>query len=196
MRFPHHAAKTGQRLSYTQLLHMRRLLLIFSTSFILYSCDPGRNALTGKVDAYVPVYNSLSDVQKISVVAQQPTLLAGKIYAYKNYIFQNDLNTGIHIIDNSDPQNPKKIAFIKIPMTSEIAVKGNYLYANNYVDLVVFNITNAANPQFVKRVPGVFSATSQKFPTASNGYFQCPDVSKGIVIRWELQNIDIPNCRR
>ena len=88
MRFPHHAAKTGQRLSYTQLLHMRRLLLIFSTSFILYSCDPGRNALTGKVDAYVPVYNSLSDVQKISVVAQQPTLLAGKIYAYKNYIFQ------------------------------------------------------------------------------------------------------------
>lgn len=175
---------------------MRQFILVLSASLFLYSCDPGKNDLTGTVDAYVPVYGSLSEINQISVEPHKPTLQAGKIYAYGNYIFQNDLYSGIHIIDNTDHKNPVKIAFLKIPLSTEIAVKGNYLYTNNYIDLVVFDITNPANPQLVKRVNNVFPPTTQKFPDVSNVYFQCPDNSKGIVIRWELQNIMIPNCRR
>ncbi len=109
---------------------------------------------------------------------------------------ENDLNTGIHIIDNSNHNQPVKIAFLNLPLSTEIAVKGNYLYANNYVDLVVFDISQPANPKLVKRVSNIFPPENQQYPPYSNVYFQCPDKSRGLIVRWELQNIDIPNCRR
>jgi LVIVD repeat len=175
---------------------MRRFILILSTSLFLIGCDPAKDDLIGTVDAYVPVYGSFSEIHQISVEPPKPTLQAGNIYAYGNYIFQNDLYSGIHIIDNRNHHNPVKIAFLKLPLSTEIAVKGNYLYANNYVDLVVFDITDPAKPQLVKRVNNVIQPSDQKFPPFSNVYFQCPDNSKGIVVRWELQNMIIPNCRR
>lgn len=176
---------------------MRKLLLLFSTAIFFYACNlPSANDVSGKVDAYVPVYTSLAEVEQVSVMPQQLTSVAGKIYAYGNYIFQNDVNSGIHIIDNSNKSDPKKIAFLKLPLSTEIAVKGNYLYANNYVDLVVFDITDPYNPKMVKRVKNVFPAENQDYPPASNVYFQCVDKSKGVVAKWELKNIDAPKCRR
>ncbi len=65
---------------------------------------------------------------------------SGKIYAFGNYIFQNDLNKGIHLIDNTDPLHLQKIAFLNIPYNTEFAVKGNYIYANNGNDLVVVDV--------------------------------------------------------
>jgi len=175
---------------------MRQLILLFSISLFLYACDPAKDELIGTVDAYVPVYSSIAEINQISVEPQKQTLHAGKIYAYGDYIFQNDLYSGIHIIDNTDRNNPRKIAFLKLPLSTEIAVKDNYLYSDNYNDLVVFDISDPAKPLLVKRVNNVIAPASQKFPPFSNVYFQCPDNSKGIIVRWELRNINIPNCRR
>jgi hypothetical protein len=175
---------------------MRKLSCIFFTSIILFSCDPKPEGIPMPMEKYVPVYASAAEVQKISVEPQKPTVNAGKIYAYGNYIFQNDLFSGIHIIENSEKDNPVKVAFLKLPLNSEIAIKGNYLYANNYTDLVVFDVTNPASPQFVKRVAGVFPPANQEFPPYTNVYFKCVDKSKGIVVRWEKQDIPTPNCRR
>ena len=174
---------------------MRKLLLIIISASFLFSCDTKPDmGMTNHI--YVPVYSTLAAVQQYSVESQQPTVQAGKIYAYKNYIFQNDLFTGVHIIDNKD-HDPTKIAFLKIPLNSDIAIKGNYLYANNYTDLVVFDITNPANPQFVKRVANVFPPVSQDYPPFKNVYFQCTDKSKGIIIRWEQNDsLPLPKCRR
>lgn len=174
---------------------MKKFTIILITSLFLFSCDPRRD-LQGTVDTYVPVYVSLPEIHKISLESQKPTANPGKIYAYSNYIFQNDLNSGIHIIDNRDHKNPVKIAFLNLPLNTEMAIKGNYLYANNYVDLVVFDISNPANAQLVKRVADVFPPADQDFPPFKNIYFKCPDKSKGIILRWEKQNIPIPNCRR
>ena len=162
----------------------------------MHACSPPDNNISGNTDAYVPVYSLLTEIDQISVGPQKPTVQAGKIYAYGNYIFQNDLNTGIHIIDNSNRNSPKKIAFLKLPFSTEIAVKGNYLYSNNYVDLVVFDIADPANPKLVKRVANVFPPANQQYPPFTNTYFQCPDKSKGIIVRWDLQNIPVPKCRR
>ena len=174
---------------------MRKLLLIIISASFLFSCDPKPNmGITNHI--YVPVYSTLAAVQQYSVEPQQPTVQAGKIYVYGNYIFQNDLYTGIHIINNKN-NDPVKIAFLKIPLNSDIAIKGNYLYANNYTDLVVFNITDPAHPQFVKRVADVFPPVSQDYPPFTNVYFQCTDKSKGIVTRWEQNDsLPLPNCRR
>jgi hypothetical protein len=174
---------------------MKLLLILFLIVF--FSCTPENNSSpSGQIDAYVPVYASTENVTQISVEAAKPIAEAGKIYAFGNFIFQNDLNTGIHIIDASDKKAPKKISFLKLPLSTEIAVKGNYLYANNYRDIVVFDISNPAEPRLVKRVSNVFPPVNQKFPPFSNTYFECPDEAKGVVIRWELKTIKIPKCRR
>ena len=54
----------------------------------------------------------------------------GKLYIFGNYIFLNEIDKGIHIIDNSNPASPKNVAFIDIPGNLDMAVKGNILYAD------------------------------------------------------------------
>lgn len=175
---------------------MKRLLIPLIMLFLFSCTRENDNRLSGQTDAYVPVYASAENVTQITVEAAKPVTEAGKIYAYGNYIFQNDFNTGIHIIDATDKKIPKKIAFLKIPLSTELAVKGNFLYANNYSDIVVFDISNPAQPQFVKRISNVFPPINQKYPPLSNIYFECPDEAKGIVVRWELKRINTPKCRR
>jgi len=174
-----------------------KITAITLTILLFFSCTTKNDlAPTGTTEAYVPIYASAVNIKQISVEQSRPIQQAGKIYAYGNYIFQNDVNTGIHIIDNTNRNNPQKVAFISLPLSTEIAVKGNFLYANNYTDIVVFDITNPANPKLVKRLSNVFPEANQQYPPVSNAAFECPDPSKGIIVNWELQTIKTPNCRR
>ena len=59
-----------------------------------------------------------------------------------DYIFVNDVNKGIHIIDNTNPVIPKAFAYIKIPGNEDISVKDDFLYADSASDLLVFDISN------------------------------------------------------
>lgn len=162
----------------------------------LAACNPTNENANIKVMAYVPVYASPQTSKLISSEPVRTTTNAGKIYAYGNYLFQVEQNEGIHVIDNSNPQQAKKIGFIKIPGASELAIKANYLYTNNINDLVVLDISNIASPQVVNRVADAFPPVDQSYPPASRGYFECPDASKGTVIGWEEKLIDNPKCRR
>lgn len=175
---------------------MKRLLIPLIILFFFSCTRENNNMPSGQMDAYVPVYASAENVTQISVEAAKPITEAGKIYAYGNYIFQNDLNTGIHIIDATDKKFPQKISFLKIPLSTELAVKGNFMYVNNYKDMLVFNISNPAQPLLVKRVSNVFPPVNQKYPPFSQIYFECPDENKGVVVRWELKRINTPKCRR
>lgn len=80
----------------------------------------------------------------------------GKIYFKDNYIFINEIKEGIHIINNADPSNPQNIGFIKIPGNVDMAVYGNILYADSYMDLVSIDISNPSQPQVLHRVEDVF----------------------------------------
>lgn len=90
-----------------------------------------------------PVTMSLDEVRKsIAVLPSKEIEESGKIYSYENYVFVNDKNKGVHIIDNRNSKNPRKIAYINIPGNVDISVKNNILYANSFVDLVIFDISN------------------------------------------------------
>ena len=145
--------------------------------------------------AWVPVYMQPAEMDAIAISNARTTEKSGKIYAWGNYIFQNDQNKGIHIIDNTDQANPKKIAFLSIPYNSEFAVRGSYIYANNVNDLVVIDISDVLHPVVAKRIDNAFPYVNQKYPQ-QNGRFVCPDPSKGTVVGWELQDIKSANCRR
>ena len=164
---------------------------------LLISCvRENNNFQTGRQQAYVPVYISAATGSEIKIESPRPTEAAGKIYVFGNYLFQNDINNGIHIINAADRANPRKIAFIKIPLSTEVAVKGNFLYSNNLADLVTLDISNPVVPVLVNRTKDVFPLSNQQYPPFNNVSFECADPGKGIVAKWELKTVDNPKCRR
>lgn len=82
---------------------------------------------------------------------------AGKIYIYGKYLFVNEFYKGIHVYDNSNPRAPKSVSFLNIPGNIDMAVKGNYLYADSYGDLVVMNISDPEHATVAKWMEGVVS---------------------------------------
>jgi hypothetical protein len=109
----------------------------------------------------------------------------GKIYIYGNYIFLNESNEGIHIIDNSNPSAPKNLAFINIPGNIDMAVKGRILYADSYSDLVAFDISNPQNVVAKKFVNNVFPYRGNYYMYA--GSSANPD-SVNVIVGWETRD--------
>ena len=161
----------------------------------LASCEMNNDMTPSQTVGWVPVYASATIYDSVAVEGVKPTIKAGKIYAYNSYIFQVDQQRGIHIVVNGQSANPAKAAFLKIPFCTEVAMKGNFLYANNLNDLVVFDISNPVNPILVKRMKDAFPAVIANHPDAF-GYFECVDPSKGIAVDWKQQTISNPKCRR
>ncbi len=126
---------------------------------------------------YMPVYESKA-VVKANIKSNNPKEIQnpGKIYLYGKYIFLNEIDKGIHIIDNSDPASPKNIAFLDIPGNMDIAVKGNVLYADLYSDLVTIDITDPLNAAVKKYTNNIFP-----FRNYSNGFVY--DSTK-VIVDW------------
>lgn len=166
-------------------------------ALLLGACTPDVDPPTPATEtqAWVPVYANPVELQSIDVGAVRATTRPGKIYSYGSYVFQNEQQQGVHIIDRSGTQ-PKKIAFIKIPYSTEIAVKGHYLYANSVSDMVVLDIANPQQPTLVKRIKDAFPAIDQDYPPYNNVFFECVDHSKGTVVDWQLKTVKNPTCRR
>jgi hypothetical protein len=105
---------------------------------------------------YTPVYKTLTQVRsEMRSMAPKPLVETGKLYVFGNYVFVNELRKGIHVIDNTNPAAPRNLSFISIPGNVDIAVKGNYLYADCYSDVVVMDISNPQNVQPVRFLDNV-----------------------------------------
>jgi len=131
------------------------LLLLFI--FALQGCikDKCEGELT--YIKYTPIYRTVDDIRKdIQIETPRELEKPGKIYFYQNYILLNEYREGLHVIDNQDPTNPQKLAFIKIPGNMDMAVKDNILYADNYIDLLSIDISDPTNPSLRTRTEDVF----------------------------------------
>ena len=128
---------------------------VLFTLLFFTSCDNDKLEL---VDVYTPEYITFDEFRATSVEVSTPKgiEISGKIYVYKDYVFVNDLQKGIHIIDNSKPETPVKIAFIKILGNADLEIKNNFLYADSYMDLVVFDISTIENIKLIGRLKNVF----------------------------------------
>lgn len=93
--------------------------------------------------AYSPVLMKRSELEKsVEWRDSRDIQKAHKIYIKDHLIFIVERFEGIHVIDNSDPKNPEKLGFMRIPGNQDVAVRGHYLYADNAVDLLTIDIQN------------------------------------------------------
>ena len=83
----------------------------------------------------------------------------GKIYA-KDYLYIVDQYRGIHVFDQTDPQNPVRVVFIPVIGALEISIQGNTLYTNSFIDLVAINLEHIHDRSFSNasytRTEGIF----------------------------------------
>ncbi len=134
----------------------RIAVLFFACAAVLQGCM--KDTATRTYTLYTPVYKTIAEVRAgiksdAGVTIKNP----GKVFVLGNYIFLNEIDKGVHIIDNTNPAAPVNKYFVAIPGNLDLAVKGNTLYADNYRDLVTLDITNPANVQVKKITEKVFS---------------------------------------
>jgi hypothetical protein len=171
------------------------LIGLFFLSFAACNLDRADVTLdVGEVEGLRPIYSA--NWQEIGSLPAQSIGRLGKIYYKDSLIYVAESGRGIHVIDNHDPFNPTPIHFIQVPGCRDIAIRSNFLYADNVTDLVVLDISNLGNVQLVKRVPGLYEDIQQSFPEAYEGYFECVDPERGKVVGWESAVLDNPQCFR
>ena len=136
-----------------------RLLFFLSFTPIFFSSCSDSTPDDDHYAEYVvarPLILSKADFANgVDIVPPQPIDESGKVYTYGDYIFINDKSRGIHVVENSNPQQPVKIAFIEIPGNVDISIKDNFLYADSIMDLIVLDISDITDIQQVNRLENV-----------------------------------------
>ena len=123
---------------------------------------------------------SYSDLRNsFSLKSGEDIVQPGKIYFKDNFIFINEYQKGIHVINNADPSNPEFITFMEIPGNIDMAIKGNMLYADSYIDLLTIDISDFNDIKEVDRDTSVFPYI---IPEYVDGFLGEVDVSKGVII--------------
>lgn len=166
---------------------LRLIPVILFTAIYLYSCEDD-NIEKLKYTANVPVYMTYDELRSdFEIKEQQDIQQPGKIYFKDDYLFVNEVEKGIHVINNRDPANPQIVGFYNIPGNIDMAIRGNTLYADSYIDLVAIDVSDLNNPVEIDRLKNVFPKT---IPAGDLRYsYTGYDNSKGIVVDWELKTV-------
>ncbi len=139
-----------KNLQYGYLMALICLLGLFSCEF-RFTVD--------NISEYDPVYINRSELKNSVFWVNSGVDLkeVGKIYTKDNLLFINELYKGVHVFDNRNPASPQKIGFLHIAGNVDIAIKHNFLYADNAIDLVVVDLSDLPNKvKVVARSEGVF----------------------------------------
>lgn len=132
---------------------MKYLFLIFFSSITLFSCSSDTCTEMVTREVMTPVYMTKPEIRAAVKVGPIRDLVAtGALYTYKDYLFISDPKIGIHIYDNSEPSNPIPVSFIEVQGNTKLSVQNDILYADNYIDLLVFDISDIKQPQLVNNM--------------------------------------------
>ncbi len=170
-----------------KLIYLPAILVVLLA--VLWSCNKEKDTYT--YDVYSPNYMEFDEFRAAFASAPPKRIKqSGKIYFKDDYIFINEVNEGLHIIDNRNPVDPVKIAFYKIPGNVDMAIRGNTLFVDSYIDLVAIDISNIHNPSEIARLENAFPevlpiAIDQNIPMA----WQEIDRSKGVIVGWQRKTV-------
>ncbi|MBL0359356.1 MAG: hypothetical protein IPP72_21950 [Chitinophagaceae bacterium] len=136
-------------------IHYGSLIFFSSCLLIMQGCI--KDKVIATYTSFEPVYQSKAIVLQ-NIKSNQPKALqqTGKMVLYGNYILVNEVNKGVHVIDNTNPAAPQNIAFINIPGNVDIGAKNNMLYADIFTDMVTIDISDMHNARLKKVSYNIF----------------------------------------
>lgn len=132
------------------------LLSLFAILTLVSGCDEICNS-TQTFVVYRPVYEQM-ETFRVSVLSAEPREIGspGRIYFKDGFLLINEPGEGFHVIDNRNQYNPVTISFVEVPGNFDLAAQGNYLYADSFIDLLVFDISDMSNIQLIERQEDIF----------------------------------------
>ncbi|MCG8410446.1 MAG: hypothetical protein MI739_04080 [Bacteroidales bacterium] len=163
-------------------LYYLLLIVLISTA---WGC---KDEITDTYTANSPIYMNYETLRNSIEIKNAENLEnTGKILYHHHFIFINEYFKGIHIIDNSNPSKPQIVKFISIPGNTDISIDNKILYADSFIDLVSFDISDINNIELINRMKNIFQYS---LPPCNNDYQVSEiDKSKGVVIDWELKEV-------
>lgn len=152
-------------------------IFLFLFSFSFTDCSD-KCEETNYFVYYEPTYSTSAEIKSaVTVVDPIPLSEIGRIYFKDGILFINESGKGIHIIDNKNPASPNPLRFLKIPGNYDLAIRGNTLYADSYIDLVAFDISDLSNIKEVNRIERLFNNYTTMGMLVSS--------DKGILTEWK-----------
>jgi hypothetical protein len=177
-----------------KIIVMKKIYLftVFVFSILAVSCDSD-NGPVEQAKFAVPTVKSLAAIRSsVSVSLARETNSDGKIYVAEDYLFYIAKEQGVHVFDNTNPSAPVNIAFINLEGVHDISVKGNYLFADNFLDLLVFDISNIQDITLVKTLQNVITF-SAAFPDEAEFYdYSVTPVGDEIITGFTVEERDRP----
>lgn len=167
-------------------------VITFLAACLLFSCS--ETSSLERVQAYVPIYKTYEEIEKITLQPDKKLEQTGKIYLTDNALLISEPGKGVHFFNNENPTSPKRVAFLSIPGNDDIELRNGFLYVDNGLDLVTIDISVLSQPVVTHRERGVFPYPM--YPPMENIKFTCPDPSKGFVVDWVLESVVDPKCSR
>lgn len=129
------------------------MMILFFSSCLKDECIELREFTT-----YIPIYLDADSFRVDITISQHEQLEnAGKIFLYGDLLLINDINKGIHVVDNRNPAQPNFVNFIGITGNVDMVMAGNYLYADSYSDLLTIDVSDWMNPKLIAREKNVFN---------------------------------------
>src|SRR5688572_16038721 len=174
-----------------KIIYLTRLTVFLP--LLISGCiyEPIERDQYGSIEGYRPVYGE-QDVSEIKMLPARQVNNPGKIYLYHHYLLVNELGSGIHVFDNSDPSNPETVGFIQMLGNTDMAIKDGILYGDHMGQLVGLTLNNFTTLQEQARLPLENWLLGVMPP--SGFYFECIDPEKGLVVSWKKSTIENQNC--
>jgi hypothetical protein len=153
-------------------------------ALISFSCS-NNCEITRTYTYFEPVYKTSAEIKAaIGLKPAQSISNAGRIYFKDGILFINESGEGIHLIDNGNPASPQPLSFLNIPGNYDLAIIGNTLYADSFVDLVSFDISDLNDIKEIGRLEGLFNHY--------NTFGFRADPTKGLITDWqEVENVEV-----
>ena len=165
---------------------MKKYLFGLALLFLFQSCIPYPDDVTPQ-SLYKPIVQPRSEFEKtIELIEPRQVVNSGKIYIKDHLIYLNEVGEGFHIIDNSDPEHPEPIAFLRIPLSTDLAIRDRTIYVHHAVDLVAFTYSVDKNMlDILHRERNVFPPLRSP-EGLDETHYEIPE--DHIVLGYELEN--------
>jgi hypothetical protein len=140
----------------------------FAACFLFPGCeDTIRETMIYKVNE--PILMSASEFRNLPIATKAPQEISekGKMCFYEGYLYICEPGEGIHIIDNRNPASPQAVGFVELMGNADVAIREGKLYADAYIDLLWFDLSNPAQPQLQGRIEDMFK---EALPPIVNEY--------------------------
>ncbi len=161
------------------------ITLVFLLVLLNTSCE---DSTYKEYKANAPVYITYAELRESVNEAENIDLEnPGKIYFKDGYIFIIEELKGLHVFDNSNPAAPEKKVFVNIPGIIDMAISGNTMFVDSYVDLVILDVRDIENITEIGRVKDIMNYTVPQ--TGNTLPIGQVDIEKGVVVGWEVRTI-------